>query len=182
MSTASKLEILAPAQPEARPGDQPEAKPSASQATGPTEPTAQPTTQPSDPFFSPPPSPKSSSKMPDTMDTTPPGGEAGGKYPKQKKDRRPYAKSNKPVFMIPPDIAEEQNESMVKQIKEARTGDVFAITWHKISGELSGRREMKKTFDLNWDEHYFKLVDLNDGKLKNVNIAGLREVEWLRFE
>ena len=120
--------------------------------------------------------------MPATMDTTPPGGEAGGKYPKEKKDRRPYAKSNKPIFMIPPDITEEQNKSMVKQIKEARTGDVFAITWHKISGELSGRREMKKTIGLNWDDHYFKLVDLNDGKPKNVNMKGMREVEWLRFE
>lgn len=179
MSTAPKPESIAPVQPEARREDQLDAHPSASQAT---EPTTQPTTQPSDPFFSPQPSPKSSNKMPATMETTPPGGEAGGKYPKEKKDRRPYAKSNKPIFMIPPDITEEQNESMAKQIKEARTGDVFAITWHKISGELSGRREMKKTIGLNWDEYYFKLVDLNDGKPKNVNMKGLREVEWLRFE
>ena len=175
MSTAPNLESLAPAQPEALPEDQLEAQPPALQAT-------QPATQPSDPFFSPPPSPKSTNKMPATMDTTPPGGEAGGKYPKEKKDRRPYAKSNKPIFMKPPDITDEQNESMVKQLKEARPGDVFAITWHLISGKLSGRREMKKTFENNQKEHYFMMVDLNAGTIKNVSIEGLREVEWLRFE
>jgi hypothetical protein len=179
MSTAPKLESHAPTQPEALPEDQLEAQPYASQATGST---TQPTTQPSDPFFSPPPSPKSSSKMPATMDTTPPGGEAGGKYPKEKKDRRPYAKSNKPIFMTPPDITDEQRDSMVKQLKEARPGDVFAITWHLISGKLSGRREMKKTFEENKKEYYFMMVDLNAGTIKNVNIRGLREVEWLRFE
>ena len=101
---------------------------------------------------------------------------------KQKKRPNPYSRP-KTVFMLPPDITEEQNKEMVDTILAAPIGTTFAIEWHKKDGVLSGIRNMKKASDiLSRPTDYFKLIDMNDNIIKSVNVKGLRTVEFASFE
>lgn len=142
---------------------------------------------PSLPSMQPPPPPPSpvASRPVVTADTSPPSaplksyGKDKSFKEKTRKAPKPYARA---IFMLPPDVGEEQNQKMTAQIRDAQVGDVFRIEWHKIGGEKT-QREMKKTKLDNFDAHGFLgMADLSNGGYKRVNAKGLRTVQFLRHE